>query len=663
MQVLQGIQQGSKEWLAIRAKHHTASEAPVAMGASRYQTRDQLLHQKHTGIAQEVDSHTQALFDRGHATEAAARILLEQDLADDLYPVTALDDAGHLLASFDGINLMGNTGFEHKLWSERLAKQVRAGELEPHYFWQLEQQILVGGLEKVIFVTSDGTRENWAQMEYRPAPGRAEQLLAGWAQFDIDLAAYVAPEAKAAPVVAAPMETLPAVSVRVDGQLAIISNLPAFGEALRAFIARIPDSPKTDQEFADTEAACKSLKQAEDALAASESNALAQLEDVDTMRRLVADCRNLARTTRLQKEKLVTAQKELLRGEAVAGGVTALRQHIAELHAGVGKPWVQVPQANFGAVIKGMRSLDSIRGAINDELARCKIEADAQARRIVANIRVLDQVGHAFLFSDAQQLAVGQDPEAFAALVKGRIFQHQAAEQKHQDAQRERIRAEELAKLQREADAENAKLRADIIEAEQTAKAAIDEARAAEALPNELLDKLGNLATALRSDAVSCIDAERVIANAQRAEPADTGERRRQDQHAAAQAAQRAAEQAEATERAAAVIAQAECPTNDALEHAHHDALTTGCGLVRMHSTGEAEHIAPEQFRDTGERINLSAINEHLAPISINAAGLAALGFEPVAVVKASKLYRSEDLRHIRAALVRHLQGLALQAA
>ena len=601
MQVLQGIQQGSKEWLAIRAKHHTASEAPVAMGASRYQTRDQLLHQKHTGIAQEVDSHTQALFDRGHATEAAARILLEQDLADDLYPVTALDDAGHLLASFDGINLMGNTGFEHKLWSERLAQQVRAGELEPHYFWQLEQQILVGGLEKVIFVTSDGTRENWAQMEYRPAPGRAEQLLAGWAQFDIDLAAYVAPEAKAAPVVAAPMETLPAVSVRVDGQLAIISNLPAFGEALRAFIARIPDSPKTDQEFADTEAACKSLKQAEDALAASESNALAQLEDVDTMRRLVADCRNLARTTRLQKEKLVTAQKELLRGEAVAGGVTALRQHIAELHASVGKPWVQVPQANFGAVIKGMRSLDGIRGAVNDELARCKIEADAQARRIVANIRVLDQVGHGFLFPDAQQLATAHDADTFAGLVQGRIAQHQAAEQARMDAERERIRAEEVAKLQRE--------------------------------------------------------------TAARAHAEEAAERRRQDQAAAAQAAQRAAELAEATERAAAVIAQAECPTNDALEHAHHDALTTGCGLVRMHSTGEAEHIAPEQFRDTGERINLSAINEHLAPISINAAGLAALGFEPVAVVKASKMYRASDLAHIRAALVRHLQSLALQTA
>lgn len=601
MQVLSNAPQGSAAWHAARAGRFCASEAAAAMGVSKYTTRDALLHQKATGITEDVGPAKQRIFDAGHAAEAAARPIAEA-LADvEFFPAVGIAEIEGLplLASFDGIDILDETLWETKMLNQSLAEQVQACSLEPHYWSQLEHQLLVSGSECMLFTTSDGTPEGTHHMWYESKPERRQQVLAAWHQFAKDLAAYVPPEAKAAPVVAAPIETLPAVSVRVDGQLAIISNLPAFGEALRAFIARIPDSPKTDQEFADTEAACKSLKQAEDALAASESNALAQLDDVDTMRRLVADCRNLARTTRLQKEKLVTAQKELLRGEAVAGGVTALRQHIAELHASVGKPWVQVPQANFGAVIKGMRSLDSIRGAINDELARCKIEADAQARRIVANIRVLDQVGHGFLFPDAQQLAVGQDPEAFAALVQGRIFQHQAAEQKRMDAERERIRAEEVARLVRE----------------QEARA---RAIAAEAAEQQFKER---------------------------------------------QAAKQAAEQAQATERAAAVIAQAECPTNDALEHAHHDALTTGCGLVRMHSTGEAEHIAPEQFRDTGERINLSAINEHLAPIKMDAAGLAALGFEPVSVVKASKLYCATDLPRIRAALVRHLQSLALQAA
>ena len=53
--------------------------------------------------------------------------------------------------------------------------------------------------------------------------------------------------------------------------------------------------------------------------------------------------------------------------------------------------------------------------------------------------------------------------------------------------------------------------------------------------------------------------------------------------------------------------------------------------------------------------INLSGINAYLAPIKLDAAGLSALGFEPVEVVKASKLYRASSLTAIRAALVDHL--------
>ena len=606
MQVLSNAPQGSAAWHAARAGRFCASEAAAAMGVSKYTTRDALLHQKATGITEDVGPAKQRIFDAGHAAEAAARPIAEA-LADvEFFPAVGIAEIEGLplLASFDGIDVLDETLWETKMLNQSLAEQVQACSLEPHYWSQLEHQLLVSGAECVLFTTSDGTQEGTYHMWYESKPERRQQVLAAWHQFAKDLAAYVPPEAKAAPVVAAPIETLPAVSVRVDGQLAIISNLPAFGEALRAFIARIPDSPKTDQEFADTEAACKSLKQAEDALAASESNALAQLEDVDTMRRLVADCRNLARTTRLQKEKLVTAQKELLRGEAVAGGVTALRQHIAELHASVGKPWVQVPQANFGAVIKGMRSLDSIRGAINDELARCKIEADAQARRIVANIRVLDQVGHGFLFPDAQQLATAHDADTFAGLVQGRIAQHQAAEQKRMDAERERIRAEEVARLQRETEA--------------------------------------------------------------RAHAEEVAERRRQDQRAAAQAAEQAAERAKASEQAAAVIARA------AQEHVERNGTESIGALFPGHPAASnaldgladfVEALVIAEPVDTGERINLSAINEHLAPIKMDAAGLAALGFEPVSVVKASKLYCATDLPRIRAALVRHLQSLALQAA
>lgn len=548
------VKQGSKEWLSLRAQHHTASEAPAMMGASRYQTRDQLLHQKHTGITQEVDGHTQKLFDRGHATEAAARILLEQDLGDELYPVTALDDDGRLLASFDGINLMGDTGFEHKLWSERLAQQVRAGDLEPHYYWQLEQQILVGGLERVIFVTSDGTRENWAQMEYRPAPGRAEQLLAGWKQFGADLAAYVPTAVHAAPVVAEPMESLPAVSVRLDGRLAVVSNLPDFTTALRAFIARIPSAPETDQDFVNAESACKALKRAEDALTAGEESALAEMTDFEAMRRQVRDLKELARATRLATEKQVAARKEAIRGEIVASGVAAYRAHIDSLNQSLGRHYMPSLPVDFGGAVKGKRTIDSLKGAVNDELARAKIAAGEVSARIQVNLRTLhDTPGvHLSLLPDMATIVL-KACDDFAALVQSRMAQHQAVEQRRLDAERDRIRAEEAAKLQRQAD------------------------------------------------------------------------------------------EARATERAAQAIAQAAAPAGE-------PAPARAC----------AQPAAPAaQEHDAGGRINLSAINEHLAPIKLDAAGLAALGFEPVATVKASKLYRASDLPAIRAALITHLAQLA----
>ncbi len=610
---IQHLVQNTPAWHAYRGQHDNASDAAAMMGVSPHQSRDALIAQLATGVQREFSDYVQRrILDKGHDFERLARPLAQAIIEEELFPVTACEDTGRLSASLDGLTMMGDTAWEHKRLNQRLREVLSrpyctGADLPMDYQIQMEQQCIVSGCERVLFMASEWDESDQLVEElhcwYAPNLELRSAIVAGWAQLHKDVAAYVPPEAKAAPVVAAPMETLPAVSVRVDGQLAIISNLPAFGEALRAFIARIPKEPKTDQDFVDTHAACKSLKKAEDALAASEDNALAQLEDVNVMRRLVSDYRELARSTRLTHEKLVERQKDLLRGEAVAGGVTALRQHIAELHASVGKPWVQVPQANFGAVIKGMRSLDSIRGAINDELARCKIEADAQARRIVANIRVLDQVGHAFLFSDAQQLAVGQDPEAFAALVQGRIAQHQAAEQARQDAERKRIRAEEVARLERE----------------QEARA---RAIAAEAAEQQFKER---------------------------------------------QAAKQAAEQAEASARAAAAIAQASAPAAaPAIPAPAQDDNVVDAeikpGMLLPPSTAIQELI-PLLTDDNDARINLSAINEYLAPIKMDAAGLAALGFEPVAVVKASKLYRASDLEHIRAALVRHLQSLALQAA
>ncbi|MBV5337417.1 MAG: Heme peroxidase, partial [Deltaproteobacteria bacterium] len=56
------LTQGSEEWIAARAKHFTASEAPAMLGLSKYQSRNDLLKQKSTGITPDVDSMKQRLF-------------------------------------------------------------------------------------------------------------------------------------------------------------------------------------------------------------------------------------------------------------------------------------------------------------------------------------------------------------------------------------------------------------------------------------------------------------------------------------------------------------------------------------------------------------------------------------------------------------------------
>ena len=107
MKVL-NLQQGSPEWLAARAKHFTASEASAMLGLSKYTSRNELLRQKATGIAKDIDSNTQRLFDAGHEAEEAARPIAEAIVGDTLYPVTgtAEIDGLPLLASFDGLTLI-----------------------------------------------------------------------------------------------------------------------------------------------------------------------------------------------------------------------------------------------------------------------------------------------------------------------------------------------------------------------------------------------------------------------------------------------------------------------------------------------------------------------------------------------------------------------------
>lgn len=564
MQIV-NLVQGTPEWHAHRAKHFNASDAPAMMGCSSYKTRSDLVKELATGLGQEVDAATQRRFDDGHRFEALARPLAEEIIGEDLSPCVGTN--GKFSASFDGLTFMHDAAFEHKTLNKALREAMAEGctgeDLPLQYRVQMEQQAMVSGCERILFMASEWTGDGQLIEErhcwYYPDPELRAQIIAGWEQLEKDVAAYAPTAERPAPAVAAPMESLPAVVVQVNGALTVGGNLDAFGDALRQFIARIPAKPSTDQEFADAEAATKALKKAEDALTQAEDGALAQISDVEVMRRTVADLRNLARTTRLATEKLVAAEKEARRTAIVTSAQAQLDQHIQALNRRLGSNWLPRMAGGFGEVIKGKKSLANMEDAVAVALTSAKHEANVLADRLEANRKHLVQDGTDWigLFADFWQVGT-KAAEDFQALAALRISQHKQAEAQRLEAERERIRAEEAAKLQ--------------------AQAAI------------------NAAAATQKEAASA-QQEPVLAES-------TAETKVQSAQAAPE-----------------VAAKAE-----------------------------------------GETLTLGQLNTILAPIKVDAAGLAELGFTPCKTEKSAKHYPAQALPAMVQAMIAHLQSVLVTA-
>lgn len=442
---LENAPQGSAAWLATRSKHFCASEAAAALGLSKYTTRDELLRQKATGLAEEVSPAKQRIFDAGHQAEALARPIAEGIAGTEFFPVVATREVEGmaLLASFDGIDLLDEVIWENKLLNQSLVQQVQAGDLEPHYYLQLEHQLLVSGAQRALFTTSDGTPEGTHPLWYESEPEHRAQLIAGWKQFAADLAAWVPPEAKPAPVVGKTPDNLPALLIQVTGAVTA-SNLPEFkAHALEVFKG-INRTLTTDQDFATAESTVKWCADVESRLAAAKEHALSQTATIDELFRTIDDISAEARRTRLELDKLVKARKEEIRGEIVAGGIAALREHIAQLNAAMPAPYMPQVPADFAGAIKGKRTVESLRGAVDDELARAKIEASNIATRVHANVKTLEASG--LVVPDAATLVL-KAPDDLAAIIATR----KAAEQQRLEAERERIRQEEAARADREA--------------------------------------------------------------------------------------------------------------------------------------------------------------------------------------------------------------------
>jgi putative phage-type endonuclease len=449
MKILETGIQGSFEWLQARKNTFGASEASAMLGISSYKTRDQLLKEKATGITPDVDASTQARFDRGHEIEATMRPVAEEIIGDELYPVSGALESNELItASFDGLTMLNDVAWECKTLNKKLRESLSLGIIPDEYHPQLEQQLLVSGAEKSLFMAGQSP-DDYLYAWYTSNQELRQRIILGWEQFEIDMQNYQ--HSEAAPVaVAAPIRELPAITYRLNG-FALQSNLADYKAAALQLVEDSKKPLETDQDFADREALCKSFKTAEDKLKNIRDMVIGEVADIDRFCKDIEQIGELIRQARLAGEKQITSRKESIKAEIVREAGFALTEFLADLSKSIAPLQLPSITADFAGAIKGKKTVESLKSACNDLLASTKIEANQIHNKISLNQKTLREQAseYPFLFADEQQLVMKENDD-LVAVIKNRINDHKEQEQARLDAVREKIRQEEQAKLAHE---------------------------------------------------------------------------------------------------------------------------------------------------------------------------------------------------------------------
>lgn len=465
---------GSEEWKGWRRSVRPASDASAMMGVSSKVKRDDLVREYATGIERQISDYVrEKVFSTGHAVEEVARQIAEATIGEDLVRAAVSDDEGYLAATLDGLAIVENVIWECKQWNEEKAACVMRGELPADDRWQVKQQLVITNADWCLYMVTDGTPEKCVTLRVKLDDTDASDLVAGWRQFDGDVANY-RHEHKAAPAVAEVIRDLPSVVVSVSGSIKIADNLDEFAADLREFVdTRLIKSPQTDQDFANLDAQIKVLKRAEDALVGAGKDIISRVAEIDTRIKLKDALHKLARDNRLMAEKLLDSEKQNRRNEILQAAKDSLAAHISALNKRLGGAYVNVV-ADFVGAMKGKKTIESLKNAANTTLAQAIIQANIAADAIDENLTIITDMadGYGFLCSDVGAL-VAKSKDDLRATIKARISDHKALEEKRRADEHARIRAE----VERDLAMEEEKRREDNrrkIEAEQSALSAAD---------------------------------------------------------------------------------------------------------------------------------------------------------------------------------------------
>lgn len=440
---IHNLTQGTSEWHAYRKNHFNASDAPAMMGCSAYKSRSDLVRELATGMTADIDPFTQRIFDAGHRYEALARPLAESIIGLELYPVVGSE--GRYSASFDGLTLDESTGFEHKSLNDELRTLMTPGceghQLPKMYRVQMEQQCMISMAGRILFMASKWEGDELGESYYcwyYPDFELRREILAGWAQLEADVAAYVPQQAAEKPMADA-IETLPAIAVQIRGEV-VASNMPVFKERLAAYIASINTDLKTDQDFVNAEAAVKNCAETERRIAATKEQVLGQVASIDEVIRALDDADAQLSKVRIRLEKEIKSKKEAIKETIHLKAVQAFRDHVHALEKEIAPLRLEFPPRDFSGVMKNKRTLESLQNAVDTELAAGKIVVDAIAAGVRARLNwyKLEAAGYEALFADLQTVIQKSDDD-FKLLVSSRIEAQKKADEAKLEAARKEL--------------------------------------------------------------------------------------------------------------------------------------------------------------------------------------------------------------------------------
>lgn len=445
--------QNSPEWHAYRAQKFNASDAPAMLGVSKYKTREQLLHERATGIAPEVNAAVQKRFDDGHRFEALARPIAEKIIGAELYPVTG--SLGNYSASFDGITMDENIIFEHKTLNDELRLVDLSSYAMPEmYRVQMEQQLMVSGAESCLFMASKWEGDELIEARdayYFPDFKLRQRIVDGWAQFEKDLANYVMPEV-IEKVIGADVQSLPVPSVQVKGEL-VACNLELLTPMFDKFLTETNTKLTTDQDFADADINAKKAREAASNLKLTAKAIVNQMASVSAVVGALENYAKAFDTLGLNLEKAVKEQKELIKSNAILKARQEYFLHVDALGVEIAPIHLISLIPDFATAIKGLKTLESLHSKIRTTYTQGIIDADAAARDIRAKLTWFNEVAVDFkpLFADLQTI-IYKPMDDFKIVIDTRIANQLKIEAER--AERVRLEAEKQAEIKANAEAQ-----------------------------------------------------------------------------------------------------------------------------------------------------------------------------------------------------------------